>query len=89
MRRLLADCGYDADALRAALRSGGTTPIISGQRCRKRPICHAKRRYRDRWRIEAIMCRLKDFRRVDTRYDKLATNFASAVALAAVVAFWC
>ncbi len=43
---------------------------------------------RDRWRIEAARCRLKDFRRVGTRYDKLAANFASAVALAAVVAFW-
>ena len=44
--------------------------------------------YRDRWRIEAAFCRLKDFRRVATRYDKLAANIASAVALAAVVAFW-
>jgi transposase len=42
----------------------------------------------DRWRIEAAFCRLKDFRRVGTRYDKLAANFASAIALAAVIAFW-
>jgi transposase len=40
-------------------------------------------------RIEAPICRLKDFRRVATRYDKLAANFASAIALAAVIAFWC
>jgi transposase len=46
-------------------------------------------RYKDRWRIEAAFCRLKDFRRVATRYDKLAANFASAVALATVIAFWC
>jgi transposase len=45
--------------------------------------------YQDCWRIEAAFCRLKDFRRVATRYDKLAVNFASAVALAAVIAFWC
>jgi transposase len=45
-------------------------------------------RYKDRWGIEAAFCRRKDFRRVATRYDKLAGNFASAVALAAVVAFW-
>ncbi len=89
MRRLLADRGYDANALRGALRSGGTTPIIPGRRCRKRPIRHDKRRYRDRWRIEVAMCRLKELRRIATRYDKLAVNFASAVALAAVVAFWC
>ena len=42
-----------------------------------------------RWRIEATFCRLKDFRRIATRYDKLACNDASAVALAAVIAFWC
>ncbi len=36
-----------------------------------------------------VFCRLKDFRRVATRYDKLARNYASTVALAAVVAFWC
>jgi hypothetical protein len=48
-----------------------------GRRCRKRAIRHDVRRYRDRWRIEAAICRLKDFRRVGTRYDKLAANFAS------------
>jgi transposase len=45
-------------------------------------------RYRERWRIEAAFCRLKDFRRVATRYDKLAANFLSAVALATIIAFW-
>ena len=50
---------------------------------------HDKTRYRDRWRIEAAFCRLKDFCRVATRYDKLAANSASAVALATVIAFWC
>ncbi len=89
LRRLVADRGYDADALRRGLRAKGTKPVIPGRRCRKRAIRYDKRLYRDRWRIEAAICRLKDFRRVGTRYDKLAANFASAVALAAVVAFWC
>jgi len=88
LRRLVAGRGYDADALRDELRAKGTKPVISGRRCRKRPIRHDKRRYRDRWRIEAAIGRLKDFRRVGTRYDKLAVNFGSAVAIAAVVAFW-
>ncbi|MDP4026647.1 transposase [Methylobacterium sp. NEAU 140] len=43
----------------------------------------------ERWRIEATFNRLKDFRRIATRYDKLARNYASGLALAAVVAFWC
>ena len=89
VRRLIADRGYDANSLRHELRSIGTRPIIPGRRTRRRPIRHDTTRYKDRWRIEAAFCRLKDFRRVATRYDKLAANFASAVALAAVIAFWC
>ncbi len=89
LRRLVADRGYDADALRCDLRAAGTMPIIPGRRTRRRPIRHDQSRYKDRWRIEAAFCRLKDFRRVATRYDKLAANFASAVALASIVAFWC
>ena len=88
VRRLIADRGYDANSLRRTLRSAGTIPVIPGRRSRKRPIRHDTRRYRDRWRIEAAFCRLKDFRRVATRYDKLAVNFLSAVVLAAIVAFW-
>lgn len=88
-RRLVADRGYDANRLRRDLKAGGTTPVIPSTRSRKRPIRHDERRYRDRWRIEAAFCRLKDFRRIATRYDKLAVNFASALALAAVIAFWC
>jgi transposase len=39
--------------------------------------------------IERTFCRVKDCRRIATRYDKLARNYASALALAAVSAFWC
>lgn len=88
IKRLIADKGYDADRLRETLRAAGTTPIIPGRINRKRPIQYDARRYRDRWRVEAAFCRLKDFRRVATRYDKLARNFLSTVALAAIVAFW-
>ena len=88
-KRLIADRGYDANHLRRDLKAARTTPIIPGRRSRKRPIQHDKRCYKDRWRIEAAFCRLKDFRRVATRSDKLARNFASAMTLAALVAFWC
>lgn len=89
MRRLSADKGYDADWLRTDLRRNGITPVIPGKRGRKRRIRHDRSRYRERWRIEAMVNRLKDFRRIATRYDKLARNYASALALAAVVAFRC
>jgi transposase len=88
VRRLIADRGYDANRLRHTLRSTGTIPVIPGRRSRRCPIRHDVRRYRDRWRIEAAVCRLKDFRRVATRYDKLAVNFLSAVILATIIAFW-
>jgi transposase len=88
MKRVIADRGYDANRLRATLRDQGTIPVIPGRRNRKRPIQYDQRRYRDRWLVKAMFCRLKDFRRVATRYDKLARNYQSAVALAAAIAFW-
>ena len=87
-RYLLGDKGYDADALRRSLRQAGAVPVIPGRRSRKRAIRYDKQRYRDRHLIENAFCRLKDFRRVATRYDKLAANFLSGVALATAIAFW-
>jgi transposase len=87
-RYVLADKGYDADALRRQLRAEGAVPVIPGRTNRKRQIAYDQTRYRERHRVENAFCRLKDFRRVATRYDKLAANFLSAVALATLVAFW-
>lgn len=88
MRYLLADKGYDADRLRRSIRDVGALPVIPGRRNRKHTICYDKQRYRTRHLIENAFCRLKDFRRVATRYDKLAANFLSGAALAIAVAFW-
>jgi putative transposase len=44
--------------------------------------------YKQRNLIERMFCRLKDWRRIATRYDKLATNFAAAVAIATIVMWW-
>lgn len=88
MKRVIADRGYDGNRIRAALREQGTIPVIPGRRNRKRPIQYYERRYKDRWRVEAMFCSLKELRRIATRYDQLARNFLSAVSLAAAVAFW-
>ena len=88
MRYLLADKGYDADRLRRSLRDAGAVPVIPGRRNRKRAIHCYKDRYRGRHLTENAFCHLKDFRRVATRYDKLAANFLSGVALATALAFW-
>ena len=87
-RYVLADKGYDADSLRRTLRQAGAVPVIPGRITRKRKVAYDRNRYRDRHLIENAFCRLKDFRRVATRYDKLADNFLSAVALAALLTFW-
>jgi transposase len=87
-RYVIADKGYDADALRRSLRDNGSVPVIPGRSNRKRAIVYDKTRYRDRHRIENAFCRLKNFRRIATRYDKLAANFLSAVALAALLIWW-
>ncbi|WP_290688621.1 MULTISPECIES: transposase [unclassified Haematobacter] len=61
---------------------------MSSTRSRKAPIPQDAEAYGGRNLIERAFCRLKDWRRVDTRYDKLAINFASAVAIAAIVIWW-
>jgi transposase len=70
------------------IREQGARPVIPGKANRKRKIPLDKARYRSRHLVENAFCRLKDFRRVATRYDKLARNFLSTVALAVVLAFW-
>lgn len=86
--RLLADKGYDAGSLRSRLAATGTEAVIPSTRSRKTPIPHDAEAYRNRNLIERAFCRLKDWRRIATRYDKLAINFASAVAIAAVIIWW-
>jgi len=88
MRYLLGDKGYDADRLRRSIRNAGAIPVNPGGRNRKRVIRYNRERYRSRHLIERAFCRLKDFRRLATRYDKLAANFLSGVALATALAFW-
>jgi transposase len=86
--RRLADKGYDANSLRDRLAETKTEAVIPSTRSRKAPIPDDAEAYRDRNRIERAFGRLKDWRRIATRYDKLARNFASAVALAAVIIWW-
>lgn len=87
-KHLIADMGYDANTLRKSFCEHGTRPVIQGRSNHQRKITYDKARYRERHLVENAFCRLKDFRRIATRYDKLARNLLSAAALAAVVAFW-
>ncbi len=85
---LLADRGYDADWFRDALKDKGLKPCIPGRKSRGKPVKYDKRRYKRRNRIEIMFRRLKNWRRVATRYDRCPKVFLSAIALAATVMFW-
>ena len=87
-RKLLADRGYDADHLRRLLSERGAEAVIPSTRSRRTPIPYDAVAYKDRNRVERMWCRLKDFRRVATRYDKLARNFLSGALIAAICAYW-
>ena len=84
----LADRGYDADWLRDALEGKGISACIPARKSRKKTMKYDKRRYKRRNRIEIMFGRLKDWRRVATRYDRCPETYLSAIALAATVLFW-
>ena len=87
-RILHADKGYDSDAIRRQVEASGAAPNIPPKVNRRWKPCFSPTLYRDRNAIERMFCRLKDFRRVATRYDRLATNYLAAVHLAATVSYW-
>ncbi len=87
-KAMLGDRGYDADWFRAALAKRGITPCIPPRANRKTEIDYDKALYRQRHKIENMFARLKDWRRIHTRYDRCAHTFMSAIALAATVIFW-
>ena len=84
----LADAAYDSDALRHRLIERGTRPVIPNNPTRKRKHPFDRTAYRLRNVVERTFCRLKDFRRIATRYDRLARNYSAAVAIAAIVTYW-
>ena len=85
---LLGDRGYDADWFRHALIERGITPCIPSKTNRKVPIPHDRALYRQRHRVENMFGKIKDWRRIHTRYDRCAHTFMSAICIAATVIFW-
>jgi transposase len=81
---MLGDKAYDSNELREDLDQRGTKPVIPNRSNRKRRFSFSKRLYKLRWRIENAFNRLKDFRRIATRYDKLAANYLAFVQLASI-----
>src|SRR5215471_18655852 len=87
-KRMLGDKAYDSAELREDLHERGTKPVIPNRCNRKQPFSFSKRVYKLRWRIESAFNRLKDFRRIATRYDRLARNYLASVCLAAALVWW-
>ncbi len=87
-KALLADKGYDADWFREALEDKGIAVCIPARRGRKNPASHDRKLYKQRHRIENLFARLKDWRRIATRYDRCGELFLSAICIAATVMFW-
>ncbi len=79
---LVADRGYDAQAILDLVRQAGGEPHIPTCRGRKVQRSVDPALYRQRNLVERFFCKLKHFRRTATRFDKLARNFLAAVALA-------
>jgi transposase len=87
-KTMLADRGYDADWFRRALAARSIAPCIPSKINRKTHIPHDRTLYRQRHRIENMFARLKDWRRIHTRYDRCAHTFLSAITFAATFIFW-
>jgi transposase len=77
-KELLGDKGYDANWFRKALAERGIRACIPSKSNRKIQIEHDRALYRHRHKIENMFGRLKDWRRIHTRYDRCAHTFMSA-----------
>jgi transposase len=80
--------GYDSDAVREKNEARGIAPNIPPKSNRRWKPCLSPVLYRGRNAIERMFNRLKDYRRIATRYDRLAQNFLAAVCIAATVCYW-
>ena len=85
---LIGDKGYDSDEFRNALAAKGIKACIPPRKGRKTQHAYCKTLYRQRHKVECMFGKLKDWRRIATRYDRCAHTFFSAICLAAAVIFY-
>jgi transposase len=87
-KRLIADKAYDADRLRQWLASRNIEAVILARGTRASVYPIDRKAYRRRNIIERMFGRLKNWKRIATRYDRLAVNFMAAIALVALATQW-
>lgn len=85
---LLGDRGYDSNWFRNELTIRNIAPCIPGRKNRKQAIDYDKAFYKQRFKIENMFAKLKDWRRIATRYDRCAHTFLAAIRIAATVTFY-
>jgi transposase len=86
-RYFLGDKAYSSEVIRRELRRRGITPVIPRLRNEKRCDRFNRGLYRERNRVERLINRLKQFRRVATRYEKRADNYLAMLAIAAIISW--
>ena len=84
-QQVIADKAYDADSLYELVLEQGGEPVIPPRSHRKYQHPYDRIAYKQRWRIEGFCAKLKQWRRIATRYDKLAANFLGFVKLASIM----
>ena len=82
---LLADKAFDADRLRQTLHDQDAIAVIPAKRNRKIHIPHDEEAYKWRHLIENYFCKIKEFRGIDTRYDKTDTSYEASWNIAATM----
>lgn len=80
----IADKGYDADWVRAALSDEGIATCLPARRGRTNPARHDSRLYRKRRKIENLFARLKQYRRIASNHKSRAYTFAAFLTLVAI-----
>ena len=87
-KTLIGDKGYDSDEFRNALKARKIKTCIPPQRNRKIQHKYSKTLYKQRHKVENMFAKIKDWRRIATRYDRCADIFFAAITIAATVIFW-
>jgi transposase len=80
---ILADKAYDADEVLETIKEAGAKAVIPLKNNRKQQREFDAEQYKNRNLIERFFCRIKQFRRIATRYEKLASRYSAFIALAA------
>ena len=78
---VIADRAYDANSIRSQIKEAGKCAVIPSTRNRKIPLPYSKTQYKERNRVERFMNRIKQYRAIATRYDKLAVMFVGLLTL--------